>query len=75
MTAQSEEAAPTCNHRQCCLCLKRECNVNRRFMRYGELYVCGDSCIATAINVAYHAACRLGGAQEQPCGVKKGEIR
>jgi hypothetical protein len=62
-----------CEHPQCCICLKRECQQTRfqpRFKRYGGLPVCGDSCLATAVSVAYSAACRLGGCQEKPCGVE-----
>jgi hypothetical protein len=60
-----------CNHPQCCICLKRECQqtvYERRFKKYGNHHVCGESCLATAVSVAYYAACRLGGAQEKPCG-------
>lgn len=59
-----------CDHPQCCICLKRECQQNfyaPRFKRYGGLVVCGESCLGTAVSVAYAAACKLGGTQEQPC--------
>ena len=62
----------TCEHPQCCICLKRECQQSkfeRRFKPFtGGLYVCGESCLNTAVHVAYEAACRLGGVQEKPCG-------
>lgn len=61
----------SCEHPQCCICLKRECQQSKfepRFRSYGGLYVCGDSCVRTAINVAYDAACKLGGAVDKPCG-------
>src|ERR1017187_8923036 len=60
-----------CEHPQCCICLKRECQqgyLQPRFKRYGGLLVCGDSCLSTAVSVAYAAACKLGGCQEKPCG-------
>lgn len=56
-----------CNHAQCCICLKRECQQSLclpRFKRFGSYVICGESCIQTAID----AARRLGGVQEQPCG-------
>ena len=62
------EPRESCNHKQCCLCLKRECNVHRNFIQYGSLYVCGSSCVSTAVHLAYKAACMFGGAQEIPCG-------
>lgn len=61
----------TCEHPQCCICLKRECQDKRgwtRFQKYGSLYVCSESCIRSALNVAYHAACTLGCPEEKPCG-------
>jgi hypothetical protein len=61
----------TCNHPQCCICLKRECQqlvYEPRFKSYGELYVCGASCLGTAVHVAYEAAVRLGCPEEKPCG-------
>lgn len=62
-----------CEHRQCCICLKRECNrPGKRFMDYGSYIVCSDSCVIAAISVAYYAACRLGGAIEEDCGKKRG---
>lgn len=60
-----------CEHNQCCICLKRECQqsiLQPRFKKFGTHYVCGQSCITTAISVAYEAACRLGGVTEKPCG-------
>ena len=60
-----------CEHPQCCICLKRECQQSQyvpRFKKYGGLLICGDSCLSTAVSVAYSAACKLGGCQEQPCG-------
>jgi len=52
-----------CDHPQCCICLKRECQQSAfqpRFKKYGMHYVCGESCITTAVSVAYEAARRLG---------------
>lgn len=60
-----------CEHPQCCICLKRECQQSfrePRFRRIGGHVICGDGCISTAISVAYAAACRLGGVGEKPCG-------
>lgn len=60
-----------CNHPQCCICLKRECQQSmfeRRFMSFGGLFVCSESCIRTAISIAYEAACRLGCPEDKPCG-------
>lgn len=61
----------SCEHPQCCICLKRECQQSKfqpRFRKYGGHYVCGESCLATAVSVAYDAACRLGGVTDNPCG-------
>ena len=41
------------------------------FQKYGGLYVCGDSCLSTAVRVAYNAACALGCPEEKPCGIRK----
>jgi hypothetical protein len=63
-----------CEHPQCGICLKRECQQSMyepRFKRYGNVWVCGNSCLTTAVEVAYHAACRLGAAIEKPCGKNK----
>lgn len=60
-----------CDHKQCCLCLRRECQISpaeRHFRVLGGYMVCGESCIITAISVAHNAACRLGGVTEKPCG-------
>lgn len=60
-----------CGHPQCCLCLKRECQQSAylpRFKRFAGLFVCGESCLSTAVHVAYEAARRLGTVEEKPCG-------
>jgi hypothetical protein len=60
-----------CDHRQCCICLRRECQQSiyePRFKSYGGLFVCGNSCLSTAVHVTYEAACRLGGVRDKPCG-------
>ena len=69
--SMNERELMNCHHPQCCICLKRECQQTMfvpRFKRYGGLLVCGDSCLSTAVSVAYAAACRLGGCQDKPCG-------
>jgi hypothetical protein len=71
LLAQIAGGKVNCEHPQCCICLKRECQQSiyeRRFKTYGGLHVCGNSCLATALAVAYNAACRLGGVQDKPCG-------
>ena len=63
-----------CEHPQCCICLKRECQqtvYEPRFKKYGLLHVCGASCLTTAVSVAYEAARRLGCPQDKPCGRKQ----
>lgn len=60
----------SCEHNQCCLCLKRECQLHRNFKRFAGLMVCGDSCISRAVSLAHKAACMFGGDTEQPCGKK-----
>ena len=64
----NRDESMNCQHTQCCLCLKRECQGTERFRSYGGLYVCGESCVNMAVSLAYNAACRLGGATEKPCG-------
>ena len=69
--------SPSCNHQQCCICLKRQCQAERpyEFKRFGEFIVCGTSCVIAALSVAYYAACRLGGNVEQPCGKETANVK
>jgi hypothetical protein len=59
-----------CKHSQCCLCLRRECQLPMtfpRFKKFGTLMCCVD-CMGVAVHVAYEAARRLGNVVEKPCG-------
>ena len=72
--SQGRRITVNCEHPQCCICLKRECQqtyLQPRFKKYGGLPVCGDSCLSIAVSIAYAAACKLGGCQEKQCGVAK----
>ncbi len=70
-----QRVSENCEHPQCCICLKRECqqSAHRPFQKHGSLYVCGGSCLATAVKVAYQAACSLGSPEDKPCGKRESQ--
>ena len=66
-------AESPCNHKQCSICLQRECHKNfERFKVDGELTVC-RACVSRAVTWAYTTALRWGGDynSSRPCGAKE----
>lgn len=64
--------ADTCNHRQCALCLQRECHKNERFKQIGENAFC-SFCLVKAVTFTLKTAQMFGGAYYIPpgCGYAK----
>jgi hypothetical protein len=63
--------AQGCKHKQCSLCLGRECNVGK-VQHFGDLAAC-DLCISKAVAWAHLSACRWGGTYLYRGGEKCGQ--
>jgi hypothetical protein len=64
----------TCNHKQCAICFRRQCqDWSRTLVKFGSVIAC-DLCVSKAVQWAYKTACMWGGSEiEQPCGREAGE--
>lgn len=58
-----------CTHRQCALCLLRECHKGEQFKQVDTKAVC-HSCLTSAVNLYLDLARKFGGvhATDRPCG-------
>ena len=60
----------TCNHKQCTICLSRQCqDYARHFEKFGDVIAC-DRCVRKAVKWAYETAVRWGGEPaKDACGM------